>query len=252
MKVLENKINKKKFYIVDVIGKENIFEVDEYKNKKKSTQILKRIESSREIELQAVARMHASKLLLTNSGVGLVNGSQNLHEAVRIYSYLENATNKTIAQNAKKELENINNKYSEILKDRFYYLKVGKNFVYASNNKIYEICINNYEKYSQLKKTLQGVEKGLKKSQYNMGVWLEKNNNIADSMKYYEMSAEQGFLNAQYNLGILLKAKGNIEGAKIWFEKAANQGDTEAKQHLDELISKNDDIIENQESEREL
>lgn len=223
-----------RYFIVNVLGHENIFEIAEYVHENEIKQVFSRIESSDEIMLKSIARMHSSRLPITVNEISLVNGSQNLHEAVRIYEYLLNSDNEDTIEISQDSLSLIKEKYASLLSNKYYYLRVGENFVYTDNGKIYPIKLNDYYDYIQFDKTLKGLEKESKISQYNMGARLSSIDK-EEAIGYYKKSAKQGYVNAQYNLGWIMKERGNIEEAIKWFELAAEQGDKEALKQKNQI-----------------
>ena len=231
-----------RYFIVNVLGKQNIFEIAEDTNEIDAKQTFSKIESNDENILRSIARMHSSKLLITIDGISLVNGSQNLHEAVRIYEHLLKSENQDIVKTSHEALKLIKQKHASLLSNKYYYLKIGDNFVYTDRGKIYQMRIKDYHDYIQFNRTLKGLEKNSKKSQYNMGIRLS-NIDKEEAIEYYKKSAEQGYAYAQYNLGCIMKKRGNIEEAQRWFElaqKQKNEEKTEKKQQFQkEMKSKN-------------
>lgn len=223
-----------RYFIANVLGHENIFEVAEDVNENEIQQVFSKIESSDEIMLKSVARMHSSKLPITVNEISLVNGSQNLHEAVRIYEHLLKSDNQDIAETSQNLLSLIKEKYASLLSNKYYYLRVGENFVYTNNGRIYPIKLKDNYDYTQFNKTLKGLEKESKISQYNMGARLSSIDK-EEAIEYYKKSAKQGYVNAQYNLGWIMKERGDIEEAIQWFGLAAEQGDEEALKQKNQI-----------------
>lgn len=227
-----------RYFIINVLGHQNIFEIEEDAEQKCFF-----IESSDEYILRSIARMHSSKLLMTSDGISLVNGSQNLHEAIRIYEHLLKSDNQDIVRSSQESLKTIKAKYESLLSDKYYYLKVGDNFVYTDNGKIYPINLKDNQDYSQFKKTLKGLENESEKSQYNMGVRLSKIDE-EEAIEYYKKSVAQGYVNAQYNLGCIMKKRGNIDEAIKYFKLAAEQGYIDAQYNLGCIMEKRGNIEE--------
>lgn len=225
-----------RYFIVNVLDHENMFKIVEEANENEAKKIFAKIESADENILIKIAMMHSSNLLMTVDGINLVDGSQNLHEAIRIYEHLSESDNQDIAKTSKYSLELIKEKYkhTSLLSNKYYYLKVGENFVYTDRGKIYQMKLNDYHDYVQFNKTLKGLEKESKISQYNMGARLSGIDK-EESIEYYKRSAKQGYVNAQYNLGWIMKERGNIEEAIQWFKLAAEQGDEEALKQKEQL-----------------
>lgn len=216
-----------------MLNHENIFEINSKDEEtiEKGKDTLIKIENRNENELLNVANMHMSSLpVLFKKYISLVPDSQNLHEAARIYKYLAFSSDEEIVKNAKKGLKELKTsiKYSTKLDDEYYYLKVGKNYVYTFDGKIFEIYLKDFDDYKEFKKTLKGIENGKAISEYNMAVMLEEVD-MNEAIKYYEKSAIKGDVDAQYNLGCIMLSAKKIDEAIKFFKMAANQNDKFAK-----------------------
>ncbi|MGL5314053.1 MAG: tetratricopeptide repeat protein [Peptostreptococcaceae bacterium] len=77
---------------------------------------------------------------------------------------------------------------------------------------------------------------------FNLGLIMEKNNNLEEAERYYIKSADKGHAKSQYRLAYIYDRQEKINEAITYYEKAIEQNHTMAKYRLGNLYNKDNNL----------